>query len=257
MCIRDRLINPENATGHKLREVFAIVGDSGGKSLLVFSDMTSLINQDMHLKDGALNPDKFAPLTHALTLSKLSLLDRPNSRKLIYKLGGDPGLIPSGPIDRYSILFEMLRSIDGNHQWQPYGLHYPRSNGVHVPSAPHERHFGYGIVDGTPIGMPHFSTKKMRRRVFSRLFPERVSGNLANEISVATDNYPFPECASNPFPVAFEQDGSAKKEDLRCLEDAGSNSRNLEDRIIGFWRRIKLAVGLNPKFSDEQTTIQD
>jgi hypothetical protein len=42
---------------------------------------------------------------------------------LVWVIGANPDFVttPASP-GRTSILFEMVRSIDGNHQWQPFGL---------------------------------------------------------------------------------------------------------------------------------------
>jgi hypothetical protein len=40
-----------------------------------------------------------------------------------------------------------VRSIDGNHQWQAFGLPYLRSDGLHGPSKPNRRRYGFNYHD--------------------------------------------------------------------------------------------------------------
>jgi len=69
------LARPENASAAKLNEVFATTGDSDGKDLLRFDAVATQINEDIGLKHDQLDPDRFAALKHARTLSSMALLD--------------------------------------------------------------------------------------------------------------------------------------------------------------------------------------
>lgn len=243
------LARPENATPAKLNEVFAEVGDSGGKPLLVFPDMTSLVDHDLNLTDGRLDPRRFAPLAHALTLSRLSLLDQAEIRRVVWRLGGNPAdMEMSAPGRRYSVVVDMLRSIDGNHQWQPFGLPYARSVGPATPADPQARHFGYGPGDSTSRGFSLFVNPRLRSTVFPRLFPGRISGSLASRPELQWPAYSFPECAANPFPVAFNDDGSPRASDDRCSRgDADRLPAQPRDGVRRFWRGVLDFLGLEPR----------
>jgi polyhydroxyalkanoate synthesis regulator phasin len=214
----DLMANPNNATAGKLSEVFSQVGDAGGKPLLTFDNAVQMIDADVGLSNGRVSATRFAALRHAVTLSKLALLNESSLREVVYRTGGDVSrmrLTQGG--SRFSVLYEALRSIDGNHQWQPYGLPYPSANGAPPrPADPQDRRFGYGPADGSPAGMPLFVEPQLRSTTFATLFPKRVAGGIAGRPEMRSPAYPFPECDTHPFPVAFNPDGTPASNDLTC-----------------------------------------
>ncbi len=217
----DVLAQPENATEGKLNSVFSSTGDAAGKSLLVFDRVSTLINADLALNRGQLDPSRFAALRNGLVLSKLALMDTQAIRGLVWVLGGDPSLIRESPDSesRSSVLFEMVRSIDGNHQWQPFGLPYPRTKGGAVPADAWKRNYGYGPQQERP-GFQLFVNPALRETVFNRLFVGPMSGSLAQHPGL--HGYPFPECEVNPFPVAFRSDGKPETSDISQRWKAGN-----------------------------------
>ncbi len=211
------LVRPENATAEKLVDVFDEVGDSGGKPLLVIPEIESMVNRDIAFSGGSLKPEAFAALGHARTLSRIALLDAANLRWLGWRLGADPQLLKLRPsTGRYSVLFQSLRSIDGNHQWQPFGLPYARSQGEPQPVA-EGRQFGYGPMDGAEYGFPFYIDPTLRQMLFPQLFARPVSGALASRPELQNPRYAFPECAGNPFPLAMKPDGAPALADTTCL----------------------------------------
>ena len=117
------LIKPENATISKLNEVYRNSNDAAGKKLLIFDRVSDLIDHDIGVRNGELNVHNFAALKSSITLSKIALLDREGVSLLAWKLGGDKSRLSADRgTSRYSILYDSPRSIDGNHQWQPFGL---------------------------------------------------------------------------------------------------------------------------------------
>lgn len=236
------LARPEQATRAKLDEVFATTEGAKGKALLTFDGVADWVDADIGLKGDRLDPERFRALKNALTLSKLALIDASTVKKVVWVLGGDPALVsaPTGS-GRYSILFSMVRSIDGNHQWQPFGLPYPRSDGVPRPAAD-DRHYGFGPRDGSPTGLDLFIDPGLRRLVFNRLFHGPISGRLAEH--PAMTSYPFKECAANPFPVAFkEADGDAADIDSGCDGQAVGTGGGT---AYEWWRRTLNWLGLAP-----------
>lgn len=107
---------------------YAKVGDADKKALLTFPDITREIDADMNLQNGVLDPERFAALNYALCFSKLALLDRSGLRKLVYRFGGDAAKVPEGEGSHWTVLTSSLRSIEGNHQWQPFGIPYARTD---------------------------------------------------------------------------------------------------------------------------------
>lgn len=217
----DLLARPENASKEKLNAVFATAEGARGKPLLTFAKVSDLIDADIGLSGDKLDPEQFYALKNALTLSKLALADISAVKGLVWVIGSNPNLVttPSSP-GRTSILFEMVRSIDGNHQWQPFGLPYASAGGAPLrPEKALTRRYGYGPGQERP-GLSLFVNPTLRRDVFSRIFDGPVSGSLAKHLV----NYPFAECDANPFPVAFDPDGTASLGDAGCGASATVNS---------------------------------
>ena len=211
------LMDPQNATAGKLNEVFGEVGDAGGKKLLVFPDAAAMFDKDLAMRGGRLTAAEFVPLRNAEVMARLSLLEPKEIRRLAYRLGGNARALPlAETTGRYSILYQTNRSIDGNHQWQPFGLPYARDGAAPAPSAAAERHFGWGGQGDGREGFPFFATEEMRREVFLQLFPRRLSGELARRAELAPGTYPFAECRSHPYPVAFEPGGAPAEADTAC-----------------------------------------
>ncbi len=215
----DLLVNPEHATRAKLNEVLATAGDVHGKDILVFEDGAGLIDRDIGLRNGTLDPNEFAALAAAVTLAKLSLLDQAEMKRLVAELGGaeaqaayDAGKFDVGR----SILITAVRSLDGNEQWQPYGLLYPRSSGGGGPTNASDRHYGFGPGDASRRGFPLFVDPVLRQRVFAKLFPRQIHGEVAERPEMAPGRYAFAICESNPFPVTFLPSGEPAADDHGC-----------------------------------------
>lgn len=236
----DLLARPDHATKEKLDEVFATVSGARGKPLLTFQKMSDLVDADIALDGDKLDPEKFYALRNAVTLSKLALADVRSIKGLIWVMGGDPDILREpASTGRKSILFDMVRSIDGNHQWQPFGLPYPSAGGAEPrPMDPLARRYGYGPSQERP-GFILFVEPSLRKKVFLRIFEGPVSGSLAKHLS----QYPFPECIRNPFPVSFLPDGSGSPADSGC-----SDPESVEDRgsLLEMLRRGINRVRLNP-----------
>lgn len=245
----DLLTNPEGATAGKLDEVFAEVGDAGGKKLLVFPKVSDLINTDIGLVGGRVDPQKFVALRHAESFSRLALLGEPSLRRVVWRLGGDADLPLAAAGTRYSVLFETLRSIDGNQQWQPYGLPYARTSGAPDPVDAQERHYGYGPLDADAKGLPIFIDDDLRRMVFLQIFPKGISGELRKVPELGPGAYPFAECAGNPFPVAFLPGGAPSQADTTCADGDAAVTARFGDQLTRFWRTILDALGLEPRAS--------
>lgn len=207
----DVLARPQNASQSMMNEAFATAADSE-KPLLVFERISDLVDSDMGSTGGPFSPERFSAVRNAVTLSKLALMDVIGVRKLAWVLGADDGKIsaPQSP-GRTSPLFDMLRSIDGNHQWQPYGLPYASSNGNHRPADPARRRYGYGPGQERP-GFQLFVDQELRRSMFLRLFRGPLNPSLQSRLPA----YPFLECSHHPFALTFLADGQGAAEDLGC-----------------------------------------
>lgn len=221
----ETIAKPENATAKKLNEVYASAENKKGKSLLKFPDVVSMIEKDVPTgPDGMLLPDKFHALRHSVVLSKLALLDF-KTVNLMYRdnVGeNSPSIFPDGDplyprsIGLQSIITHGVRSIDGNHQWQPYGIPYPRDNGNAEPDSA-DRHYGYNAQLEPPYGMRLFADPETRHKLFLKLFPTPMVGELGNQLNQDHTHNPFMVCDAVPFPLTSGNDGEPYENDKRCL----------------------------------------
>lgn len=213
----DLLINPEFATRAKLNEVYS--QDDSGKGLLLFEDVAAMIEQDMGLSGGTWNPQTFVPILHSVTLAKLSLLDPGGLNQLVADLAPGYTSIYGSPLypasDRFSILVDTVRSIDGNHQWQAYGLPYPRRLGVEEFVNP-DKPYGFDYHSDASKGMRIWVDPYLRSRVFLALFPQGVMGVLSARAELQAGEYNYRECALNPFPATQNLDGKILPNDPTC-----------------------------------------
>lgn len=234
------LARPQNASKAEMNSAFASAGDSR-KPLLVFNHISDRLDSDMGVRDGQLDPAGFPALHNALVLAKLSLMGIPDVRGLAWVLGADADRIrePAAP-GRTSLLFDMVRSIDGNHQWQPFGLPYPSASGAAArPANALERRFGFGPNQVRP-GFQLFVDDSLRQRMFVRLFKGPMHPGLARDLA----GYPFPECMRHPFAVSFNGDGSSRAGDSGCMTGpAIETGPTLGERL----RRGLNWLRLNPK----------
>lgn len=212
------LDNPAYATRGKLNELLGNVGDANGKALLTFTAGADIVDADAGMTAGRWNPDAFNAVRYARTMSRLSLLPGKELNRMSGKLNGNWlfrwKLHPENG-RRYTIMARTVRSIDGNQQWQPYGLPYGRTAGGATPLDPRLRHYGYGPLDGDGAGLRIFQDPDARKTVFGALFPRPLSSVEADP-RLQLPFYPFPSCARNPFPVTFRDDGSPLESDGAC-----------------------------------------
>ncbi|MBX9658446.1 MAG: hypothetical protein K2X00_07745 [Nitrospiraceae bacterium] len=233
------LARPDKASQSMMNNEFATAADSA-KPLLVFDQVSTLIDSDIGLRNDKLDPEKFSAIRNAIALSKLSMMDIPAVKGLAWVLGADPEAIrPSASPGRASLLFDMVRSIDGNHQWQPFGLPYPSANGATPrPKDPLERRYGYGPSQERS-GFQLFIDAKLRHSMFLRIFRGPMSPSLASQLS----GYPFRECTNYPFAVAFMADGTGADHDDGCAVTASLAGRTGWE----WWRRFVNRLWLNPE----------
>lgn len=86
----------------------------------------AMIDADMHLgSDARLDWREFEPLYNTVILSKLALLDGAGLNELARRAGVAAPPYPDG--DSVNVLFGVVRTMDGHHQWNPdsaYGYRY-------------------------------------------------------------------------------------------------------------------------------------
>lgn len=214
-----------HASADALNAQFSKPNAPGQRALLVIDGrMTDILDRDMALQDGVLQPERFKPLYNALVLSRVALLDFEGLRSLARQMGADDRAIrvPSGG-GRHSVLYEMLRSIDGNHQWQPFGLPYPMQDGKELYSTKSGMNFGFGPADKERGGLALFVDDQLRERVFRNIFQGPLHEHLHALPQAA--GYPYPECAERPFAIAFDAQGRHVTRDPQAVEVCGRAGR--------------------------------
>jgi hypothetical protein len=234
------LVRPENATRSKLISVYQ--EDGSRLQLIRFDNVAALVDRDLALRNGEINPEQLAPLAHSVTLAKLSLLAPEQINQLVQDLAG-PHVSPKygAPLyppyhGNFTLLLDAVRSIDGNHQWQAFGLPHPRRLGVQHDN-PDGSQFGHNYYDNPGKGLRIWVDPFLRDRVFLRLFPTPVLGALAERPELQWPAYRFPSCAANPFPSTQDRNGKVIAEDRTCVDQvAGSSGPDLPFKDTGEYK---------------------
>lgn len=169
------------------------------------------------------SPDQFVPLSHAITLAKVALLDQSGVKTLAIEVAGSSengaeaptadALVKELQLSEdvpYSILLDTARSLDGSYQWNGLSMPYPRQDGyrrggVPLISAGHPEcskcelgNDSLRSIRGRP-GFPYYRTENLRRFVFSAIFPEPFEGEILKAEQFGDQAYPFAPCEFDPF----------------------------------------------------------
>jgi SPOR domain len=215
------LSNPGNAARDRLIEVYR--EDKSGKGLIAFTDVAAIVDKDLNIHGQYLAPETFAALAHSVTQAKLSLLAPDELNRLVKDFAGTrPSTSkPSGDVfpahdGNFSLLLNAVRSLDGNQQWQAYGLPYPRKVGVALAS-PARFPYGEDGYKDRSKGFPIWTDGYLREKVFVALFPGGVLGALDERPELKWRNDRFPACAQHPYPQTQDpRTGRILSEDTTC-----------------------------------------
>ncbi|MDQ8035917.1 MAG: hypothetical protein REI12_00730 [Pedobacter sp.] len=204
------------ATREQLQSLLSAPGQA---PLLTVRNGADLIDADAGIDNAQpLDAEAFNALQYADRFARMALLPGRELNRLAGRMAGmrfARWTLHPEDSPRYSLLFQSLRSMEGNQQWQPYGLPYARLSGAAQPEDAGQRHFGYGPADGENAGLAIFINAEARQQVFRQLFPRPLS-LLETHPRLQAPNYPFPSCAENPFPVTFTRAGKAAPADNSC-----------------------------------------
>ncbi len=192
-------VKDQDVSHDSLNEQFGI--DESDKNLLLIGDIAERVEAEMALENEKLNPETFHVLYNAVVLSKLSLLSPEQINLLITRAGvANTYQYPTVLDNEFNILFNTIKTIDGNHQWMHQAPPYPCLNGFSDTTD----HF-YGYVNNETHGMKLFETHQLRFQVFNKIFKGPLSlgletPELINMDSILSSDYPFVSCEANPFP---------------------------------------------------------
>ncbi len=204
--------NTAEAT-EKLRSIFAQDGSS--KGLLEIGDVVDRVNADMRLGgSGKWSPSLFPPISNAIVLAKISLLDAPELNRMARDAGvactiyGGQLFKPAQP---FNALFGGLRSIDGHHQWQETALQLPRRGGFADSAWPAGRHYGIDFIQNVGMGFPLWHDEDARLNLFFRIFKGPLAAAIEDPESVGlsaliSDDHPLRATETDPFPLSAGSD---------------------------------------------------
>ena len=175
--------------------------DESEMRLLLIDDMAERVEAEMALENGQLNPDTYYVLYNAVVLSKLSLLSTEQLNELIQRAGtADTFQYTSNSDEPFSLLFNSIKTIDGNHQWLHQAPPYPRLDGFSDTT----EHF-YGYASSETHGFKLFESTQLRFNLFNKIFKGPLALGLEtpeiiNMDAILSSDYPYVSCVANPFP---------------------------------------------------------
>lgn len=204
-------VKDQSVSHDSLNEQFGM--DESDKHLLLINDVAQRVEREMALNmKGELNPNMYHVLYNAVVLSKLSLLSADQLNTLMARAGvADSYQYTQSDDAPFSILFNSIKTIDGNHQWLYQAPPYPRSLGFDDTTD----HF-YGYMNDDSHGFKFFESDALRFNLFDKIFKGPLALGLEtpaviHKSALLSPEYPYLSCASNPFPNGID--------DKRCEEE--------------------------------------
>ena len=194
VTVRDQAVSEES-----LNEQFSV--DESEKNLLLINDIAGRVKVEMGLNaKGELNPQMYHVLYNAVVLSKLALLSREQINLLITRAKVDSTFTYATSSDDFNILFNTIKTIDGNHQWMHQAPPYPR-----LSSFSDETPHFYGYENDETHGFKLFESDDLRFAVFNKIFKGPLALGLEEPSvihfkNILSSNYPYVSCEANPFP---------------------------------------------------------
>jgi len=186
-------------------------------------NFTTRADAEMYLKNGYLDPDKFAPVYNAIVMSKLALLGANELNRLISDAGGHSYRYGThlfwSDDEAFNILIGAVRSLDGNHQWLENTPPYIRASG---PGEENDLNLSYGDAylenrftggessDKTQYqemktGFLLYRDEAARRNVFNKIFRGPINAALETPDAFSLErvipaSYPYRPCKQTPYP---------------------------------------------------------
>lgn len=227
-------VKDQDVSHDSLNEQFGM--DESEKHLLLIGDMAERIEAEMALEDGKLDPETFHVLYNAVVLSKLSLLSRTQINELIARAGvAATYQYPRTQEPEFNLLFNSIKTIDGNHQWMHQAPPYPRLSGFDDTTP----HF-YGYANDETHGLKLFENSRLRFQLFNKIFKGPLALGLETpeviDMSrILSSDYPYVSCVENPFPNGVD-DRFCSVTTLPGDDDTTANPPANDER--SFWERF-------------------
>lgn len=209
----------EQVTRSKLVSLFA--KDETQKKLVRFTNVATLVDKEMGVRNAAFDIEKFNVIKNALTLSKLVLLPPAQLNALNNNNGGSNGEITSQlytPVTdetKFNLLLGAVSSIDGSCQWMNISWPYPRQEGLDGDWM-NKRRYSYSSCADPNKGFKFWTNMRSRYRVFPVIFKGPLAPELTEYVKFNPSNKLFRACAKNPFPNTSDKNCFPLTADRGC-----------------------------------------
>lgn len=194
-----------NVSDYKLNTLFS---SSNDVSLISIPDIASRVRAEMQtVEGGEFNPQTYPVIFNSLQLMKLSLLDEEALNDVLnIAVSGFPQYMPIViPYYDDNVIYNVLRSIDGNHQWLDSAPPYPRNANSPDMTPSYLREFGLGAYEDK--GLIIWKNETLRKLAFNKLFKGPLSQGLEQPkeqglSNILPERYPYRGCRNEPFPMS-------------------------------------------------------
>ena len=234
-------VKDQDVSHDSLNEQFGM--DQSDKHLLLINDISERVEAEMNLTNGHLDPEHFYVLYNAVVLSKLSLLSVEKINELIRRAGvADTYQYPLDATGDFNLLFNTIKSIDGNQQWMHQAPPYPRLEGFNDTTD----HF-YGYVNDETHGLKLFESTQLRFNVFDKIFKGPLSLGLEtpeiiNMDAILSSDYPYVSCVENPFPNGVDDHYCATTAvavgDTNATTPPADTELSLWEKFINYLKKV-------------------
>lgn len=201
--------------------------DASGKNLLYIDDIAQRVEAEMYLtEDGYFDPEQYAVAYNSVVFAKMALLTSAQMNQLAFvnarvtypTIYGNTLYPEQSDQISFSLLFDAVRSIDGNHQWMETAPPYPRRDNyidetwwdADIGEWTDVLRYGYGFEEGKK-GLRIWLDPDAHGKVFLKIFKGPLVPALEtpyetfdvlgyNFNDVLPKGYLYDVCEANPYP---------------------------------------------------------